>query len=324
MAQAEFSSYDGVSGDGYTPQSYALGVGNLINILGGVVSLALIIGIVVWGYQVMARDVSGVPVVLALDGPMRTQPEDPGGVAADHQGLAVNEVAANGAAGAPRDTIRLAPASVGLAEEDQPLVRLALTPAPDTAPRVVTTPAVQENAVTVQPITEDASTDDILALADQLAGNSTPIEPLAPNEVAPVENVTPVRLETPNLNSLTAGPGLTRSLRPRPRPVALNTAPAPFVPSSIDVDASAIAPGTRLVQLGALDSVEAAQREWDRLNLRFADFMVGKKRVIQKANKGGRTFYRLRAHGFADLADARRFCTQLVAANALCIPVRVD
>ena len=43
--------------------------------------------------------------------------------------------------------------------------------------------------------------------------------------------------------------------------------------------------------------------------------------MIQEAESGGRTFYRLRALGFDDLSDARRFCSVLVAENADCIPV---
>ena len=79
--------------------------------------------------------------------------------------------------------------------------------------------------------------------------------------------------------------------------------------------------GTRLSQLGAFDSPEVARKEWDRLSARFGDYMDGKQRVIQKAQSGGRTFYRLRAIGFADLNDARRFCSALVAERADCIPV---
>ncbi len=51
--------------------------------------------------------------------------------------------------------------------------------------------------------------------------------------------------------------------------------------------------------------------------------MNGKDRLIQRAESGGRTFYRLRAMGFDDLADARRFCSALVAEEAACIPVVV-
>ena len=54
---------------------------------------------------------------------------------------------------------------------------------------------------------------------------------------------------------------------------------------------------------------------------RFGDYLNGKDRIVQTAESGGRTFYRLRAHGFADLSDARRFCSALVAEGADCIPV---
>ena len=74
-------------------------LGTITNWAGAAVSLALIVGIGVWGYKMLARDVSGVPVVRAASGkPMRVQPEDPGGSPAMHQGLAVNRVAADGTA----------------------------------------------------------------------------------------------------------------------------------------------------------------------------------------------------------------------------------
>jgi len=43
--------------------------------------------------------------------------------------------------------------------------------------------------------------------------------------------------------------------------------------------------------------------------------------VIQRAESGGRIFYRLRAMGFDDLSDARRFCSAFIAENTECIPV---
>ena len=126
------------------------------------------------------------------------------------------------------------------------------------------------------------------------------------------------------------GPGLARSLRPRLRPTGL----AAVAPVSVDAAVAAAAQpttkelelasmpaGTRLAQIGAFDSVESARAEWQRLEGRFAEYLDGKNRVIQKASSGGRTFYRLRAEGFADLSDARRFCAAFVAQNVDCIPV---
>jgi hypothetical protein len=79
--------------------------------------------------------------------------------------------------------------------------------------------------------------------------------------------------------------------------------------------------GTRLVQFGAYASAEIARSEWGKLDTKFGDFLEGKQRVIQKATSGGRTFYRLRALGFEDVADARQFCAAIVAGKAECIPV---
>ena len=88
-----------------------------------------------------------------------------------------------------------------------------------------------------------------------------------------------------------------------------------------EVAADTLPAGTRLAQLGAFESPEVAREEWARLNVKFEDYLEDKDRVIQKAESGGRTFYRLRAMGFDDLNDARRFCSVLVAENADCIPV---
>ena len=75
------------------------------------------------------------------------------------------------------------------------------------------------------------------------------------------------------------------------------------------------------MQLGAFESAEIARSEWGRLSGLFSDYMGDKQRIVQQAQSGGRTFYRLRAHGFDDLSDARRFCSVLVAEGSDCIPV---
>jgi hypothetical protein len=74
------------------------------------------------------------------------------------------------------------------------------------------------------------------------------------------------------------------------------------------------------VQLGAFDTAQDARSEWDKIAARFGTLLEGKRRVIQEATSGGRTFYRLRVHGFDDVASARRFCAALLAEQANCIP----
>jgi hypothetical protein len=288
----------------------------LTNLTGAALSLVLIVGVGVWGYKLLVRDVSGVPVVRAAEGPMRVQPADPGGSAAEHQGLAVNNVAAEGTAAAPADRLVLAPPPLELTLEDVPTAALEIEQQAEATP---TAEAGESDPLAAQETLQNASLSD---LAEQLSAGVPPISGL---EAAPVA--------TPEPEEIAAPPpvkgGIGTSLRPRVRPakltsipeaVALAVAAAQSAPLA-EVNPDTIAVGTRLAQLGAFDSPEVARGEWDRLSAKFGDFLEGKQRVIQRAESGGRTFYRLRAMGFADLGDARRFCSALVAERAECIPV---
>lgn len=106
------------------------------------------------------------------------------------------------------------------------------------------------------------------------------------------------------------------------RLAAMARASEPAKPQTIsEIDPASLPPRTSLAQLGAFDSAATARREWDRLTARFPEYFSGKARVIEEATTGGRRFFRLRVHGFADRADARRFCSALMAQDAVCIPV---
>jgi hypothetical protein len=275
------------------------------------------------------RDVSGVPVIQAMEGPARVTPDDPGGRQADHQGLAVNQVAAEGSAAPPADQLLLAPKPVDLAPEDKPQPDLeprsslaSLTAEPEVEPEaeeVAEAPVLVVPEGVPDPATltgTDAAVAAALALVQEVTRDEAPFtEPPLGEQAA----------------ATTSDDGLARSLRPRPRPVALELANVsssgtqlaaldPATAPVSEVDPAAVPVGTAMVQLGAFDSAEVARAEWQRLSGRFDSFMAGKTRVVQSAVQGGRTFYRLRAIGFDDLSDARRFCAALTAENADCIP----
>jgi hypothetical protein len=63
-----------------------------------------------------------------------------------------------------------------------------------------------------------------------------------------------------------------------------------------------------------------AKGEWSRVSGKFGSLFSGKSRVVQEAQSGGRTFWRLRAAGFASKDEARRFCAALIAEGVDCIP----
>lgn len=306
---------------GHAPISGAARAGALVNYAGAIVSCALIVGVGVWGYKLVVRDVSGIPVVRAMAGDMRVLPTTPGGEVSVHTGLSVNEVAAVGEASAPEDSVALAPTMLGLADED---VVAQLSAEADEVPAIIpfAPPEVEVKAAlnATQIVAAPLSTDDILALANQIAGRALPLAPIADvTVVAPT-----LSLAGQAVVVAKNVPGVSVSLRPmlRPTSASASVADATEEVQSL-VTTTAFALGTNLVQIGAFPNAENAATEWTRLQGRFGDVMGGKARVIQAATSGGKTFYRLRAQGFSELGDARRFCAALVAEGTDCIPVVV-
>lgn len=322
--------------------------GKYVNVAAAALSVALVAGVGVWGYKLLVRDVAGVPVVRAIQGDMRVAPANPGGEIAAHVGLSVNTVPAEGGAAEPEDRLVLAPNNTSLQAEDLQMAPLAeaaeVTPEPDGAIADAVAEAMTANlpdgaeaptdrlAALEAPVDPSAplSAEDVLALADQIAAGAAPMAELSEGETAPIEVA--VNGVTVNPDVIPdAVPGVRRSLRPTVRPAgrvvpvsspaAATTAPAPTATGQITTDALPV--GTKLVQLGAFDSVDIAATEWGRITQRFPEFFDGKDQIIQEATSGGRTFFRLRAMGFEDLNDARRFCAAMSAEGAPCIPVVV-
>lgn len=288
-----------------------------INVAGALTSLGLVVGLGVWGYQLAVRDVRGVPVIQAMEGPMRIAPDDPGGEIADHQGLAVNAVAAVGIAAPPPEKLVLAPRPVELAPEDTAGLGVIAMPGLEEASAPVSAlTANADLALAAAPPTESATPTEVAvdaALAEAL-GEVPGEDPVA--DMAALE----VPMEPAPEGAITV------SIRPKARPGARSEAvPVPqaaeTLPAPNEVDPATLTPGTRLVQFGTFDTAEEARAEWSRLQGRFGELMAAKAMVVQPAESGGRTFYRLRAHGFEGEDDARRFCSAFVTEDSVCIPV---
>lgn len=291
MAEVDFEQFE--SG----PAPRGAGMAQLMNIAGATCSIALVVGLAVWGYKLAVRDVNGVPVIRAMVGPMREAPQKPGGDVASHQGLSVNAVAAVGTASALSEQVLLAPAPVELAPEDAPGLGADGVEVGTSAVSPVALPVAEDLPV-------DLGTDAAvaLALADALTAG---VEPFA--ELASAEPAAP-----------------TAALRPRPRPSQTAAAAPAVAPAALsgvtEIDPATLAVGTQLVQLGAFDTDADARAEWGKLQAQFGALLGGKAIVVQAAASGGSTFYRLRAHGFAGEDDARQLCAALVAAGTPCIP----
>jgi hypothetical protein len=276
-------------------------MGRIMHIAGGLTSIALVVGAVVWGYKLAVRNVQGIPIVRAMEGPMRIAPETPGGSVADHQGLAVNAVAAIGSAAPMPESVTLAPAPVALTEED--VAGLGTFEEPEEATLITASAGLTDPAALAAPEPVDAT---------EAAVQAALLEALSPEEEMAIAEA----------DLLDAGAPM-RSLFPKRRPgsadpvTAIEDVVAVVTPTE---DPAALAAGTPLVQLGTFNSEDDARAEWAKIEARFGDLLGGKSVVLQPAKSGGANFIRLRASGFANEDDARRFCTALLTENTSCVP----
>ena len=277
--------------------------------VGAALSLSLLTGAIGWSYQLIVRDISQIPIVRAQLGPLRVAPDDPGGLTAANQGLSVTQLAVNERP-LLSDEIFLAPAAEVLSEEN---VALQISEENSSITN-------KENFDTLEVSTENSL--DLKILPEQNATG------LASNNEAVLSTAafSPKKLEIENAVSLALS--LTNevnssfnSLRPKIRPVVLNQTQTDNIAQSVPNELVVTLPvGSAVVQLGAFESKSLAQIEWQRLEALLGSVLTSKNMVIQKAESGGKVFYRLRAFGFDDLSDARQFCSA-VNDKVACIPV---
>lgn len=323
----------------------------LTHYLGAVASVGLMVGLTVWGWQLVSRDVSGVPVIRAVLGDARTAPAEPGGTLTSYTGYAVNDVA-GGAEPRATEQVAIAPAPAGLSDEDVAMGQLGATAR---EPTTTTEAPLSFAGDTLVPLSDSEARAlaeakaaelaqeevDRLAYADSAAGvapiSDAPASEGPVNKALTDENGNPAQaaaiVEALAQAQVEADPGvLTASPRPAPRPRAMRVASAGTVatdarpvpagepagetpPAAAPPVAEASGPQ---VQLGAFDSEAIAAREWDRLMAKHVVF-GGKQQVIQPHQSNGRSFWRLRVAGFGSLSEARQFCAALKSAGTDCL-----
>lgn len=343
-----------VQGDGIGAR-----IGRLLNYFGAIVSVLLMGGLAVWGWNLVTRDVSAVPVIRALEGDARITPANPGGSATAHAGLSVNEVPA-GVAIPPQAEIAIAPAPVGLTPEDVAMGQLGATAR---APGALSESAPAEMVDTVLPLADadaarllaqaqaEAEAAELAAAAIVADSADAALMSDAPARDAPVDLAVtgldgqPVSDQAQAITAAVAAaaPELAAAPRPARRPSSLSAAvaapaaatptaearvaqaaPAPEAKPAEPVKTASVASGSTVVQIGAFDSDALARGEWSRISGRHGGLFSGKSPVVQKTEKNGRTFWRLRVAGFGTRDEARSFCTSLKSKGTDCIPTAAN
>ncbi|MBS0638290.1 MAG: SPOR domain-containing protein [Proteobacteria bacterium] len=234
-----------------------------------------------------------VPVIEPDPRPIRVKPENPGGLkidAADSEVFSGGSDTANAKLAPPAET----PNPNGLQALPKP------KPAPVVQAPAVPTPApnaAKSAAVTTEPAAPAKPAAP--AAKPAVVAKDLP----APNKPAPTTG-TAAQATAATKDAATAKPTVTASA----------AQPAATTPTAPATAASAAKPASghgATVQLAALSSEQAAKEEWQKLQKQMPDIFGGRQPTIVKAERDGRTFWRLRAAGFTDVGQARSFCEKV-------------
>ncbi len=90
---------------------------SIFSIFGAVISLNLILWAGYWTYNIISRDINGIPIVAAQPGPLRVAPDTPGGIEAENIELAVTKIASQELPPNPK-AVELAPSTEKLTPDD--------------------------------------------------------------------------------------------------------------------------------------------------------------------------------------------------------------
>ncbi len=132
----------------------------------------------------------------------------------------------------------------------------------------------------------------------------------APPPAAPIQGPLPSQADNSAIISGQLKPpvqAVTPPATPAATPAPASAAPKPAAASGA------------VVQIGAFDSQETANREYASVASSYGLFVGGTSKRIEKVEPAKGTFYRTSFAGFASAEKARSFCSALKAAGRDCI-----
>jgi hypothetical protein len=285
--------------DAFGPRRRASGRRRLL-LGGGAAALLVTLSLTVW-YAVGtgARGDGSVPLIQADGRPVKTRPEQPGGMDVPHQDKLVFE--------------RLNPSRAGTGKVERllPGPEEPLPPPEPPAPEPVALPPHPEPVSPAIAIAAEGAVQSPASPPVAPPQASPPASPPAPHPAAaPSAAPAPAGIAPPIAK--VEGQAAARPAPPAPPPQAASAQVAALPPS---------AKGTRL-QIASVPNETIAKSELQRLQRRFPAELGGLPATIVRADLGARgVFYRVQV-GPLDEAKAAAVCSKLKAQSVGCLPVR--
>jgi hypothetical protein len=267
---------------------------------------------------------STVPVIKPDDKPIKTKPDDRGGMAVPNQDKLVYQDVGKGdnQGQAGSDSEKLLPP----AEKPQ---MPAMKASGDSASAAMPPPAAGSDVPEPPPV----------AAANEPSVSSTTLPPPVTSAPAPTATAAPppstqpVPPPAPTATAQPSGKGATTPAKPQqlasaapapaPPPASPATTASPAATPAAPVKAPAASgSGHFQVQLAAMKSEAEAQAAWKKALAANKDLLANLNEEVERADLGAKGIYfRLRA-GPLDEAAAKSLCAELVKRNQVCIVAR--
>ncbi|WP_374308898.1 SPOR domain-containing protein [Dongia sp.] len=233
-----------------------------------------------------------VPVITADSSPEKVKPADEGGLEVPNQDVAILNGESTGAP-AEGETVLPAPEQPATPPVEAPATP-ETAPAADAGTAVPTVPAPAVDAIPSVPAPTVPAPGDVPSAAE------TAVPATAEN--APAEGAPAADTQTAAAEAAPA-----------------EQAPAEAAPAAAPA-AEPTVTGSARIQLAAVKSEAAAQKEWARIQKANPELLGGLTLHVERFNKtASEVYYRIQAGPLQDKASAKQLCAKLKQKNQACI-----
>jgi hypothetical protein len=258
-----------------------------------------------------SRRSHAIPVIEADSRPLRVKPDNPGGMqfAGSGESILSGTGATPESLAPPPET----PDPTGLRQQEQALrAHDAATTGDKTGGDKTGGDKTGGDKTNGDKAGGDNAADVNKPGAVALSEQPPPKSGASPDDAATTANVT----RAPNLPAATTktAPPVTKLASAAPPAPTHPTAAAAAKPNALTQTSNG-----RQVQLAAVGSEAAANAEWQRISHLVPDLLGSRHAEVTQATRDSHVFWRVRTGGFADLAAANAFCTELRSKGVNCM-----
>ena len=286
---------------------------SIFSIFGAVISLNLILWAGYWTYNIISRDINGIPIVAAQPGPLRVAPDTPGGIEAENIELAVTKIASQELPPNPK-AVELAPSTEKLTPDDLTIFQAIRQK------KIIDRQAALNNQIHLGVIEPNNSKEISLEPVNTVTNTANYSITENQSELVAAALALALKPSADNLIGSAVAQNKFKQIKPRLRPGSLLEVRVSTTETVMRPALASVETGLAVVQFGTFATETVAFEEWDRLSKNLSVILDGRPKYVERIKRNGNEIYRLRLGGFVNIDDASRFCSAVISQEN-CVPV---